>query len=165
MAAVLLAVPAAVAFVSELASLSAGKLPLHGVPLVEAVLAAASASRNSGLLVCWVLALAPVVGPLAVYREFRHVRRSGPVALPLSFRVSGQPSSGFRRVQAVLREWSSRSRRSGPRSGCPGVSWPQRSAASALASLAPSTVSRTASTPSSCTKSPTTTVSPWLPIS
>lgn len=71
-----------------------------GFPLVEAVLAAASASRNSGLLVCWVLALAPVVGPLAVYRGFRYVRGSGPVALPLSF--SGVGAAEFRVPTALL---------------------------------------------------------------
>jgi len=84
-AAALTGFTASVALVSELASLPAGKLSLYGFPLVGAVLAGASAYRNSGLLVCWLLALAPVVGPLVVYRAFMFVRESVAVALPLSF--------------------------------------------------------------------------------
>lgn len=96
----LFALPAAVAFVSELASLPAGKLSLYGFVLLGVVLAAASAYRNSGLAVCWLLALSPVVGPLAVYRGFRYVRDSAPIALPLSF--SGVGAAAFWIPAALL---------------------------------------------------------------
>ena len=89
MAAGLLCVTAAVAFVSELVSLPAGTLSLYGFVLLGAALAAITAYRNSGLLICCLLTLAPAVGPLAVYRGFRYVRGSGPVALPGSFRGIG----------------------------------------------------------------------------
>ncbi|PSQ18346.1 hypothetical protein BRD02_00790 [Halobacteriales archaeon QS_8_69_73] len=88
-AAGLLCVTAAVAFVSELVSLSVGKLSLYGFVLLGAALAAIAAYRNSGLLICCLLILAPAVGPLAVYRGFRYVCGSGPVALPGSFTGAG----------------------------------------------------------------------------
>ncbi len=94
------ALTAAVAFVSELASLPAGELSLYGVVLLGVVLAAASACRNGGLAVCWLLALSPAVGPLAVYRGFKPVRDSAPVALPLSF--SGVGAWAFRVPAALL---------------------------------------------------------------
>jgi hypothetical protein len=64
------------------------------------VLAGAFAYRNSGLLICWLLALAPVVGPLVVYRGFMFVRESVPVALPLSF--YGVGAGGFWIPAALL---------------------------------------------------------------
>ena len=88
-AAALLAVTAAVAFVSELASLPAGKLSPYGFVLLGALLAPVAAYRGSGLLVCWLLTLAPVVGPLVVYRGFMYVRGPVPVGLPLSFHGTG----------------------------------------------------------------------------
>jgi len=88
-AAALLAVTAAVVFVSELASLPAGKRSPYGFVLLGALLAPVAAYRGSGLLVCWLLTLAPVVGPLVVYRGFMYVRGPVPVGLPLSFYGTG----------------------------------------------------------------------------
>ena len=99
-AAALTTLTAAVAFVSELASLSAGKLSLYGFVLVGGALAAVSAYRNFGLAVIWFLTLAPVLGPLAVYRGFMYVYESVPVALPLSFYGTG--AGGFWIPTALL---------------------------------------------------------------
>ena len=116
-AAALTTLTAAVAFVSELASLSAGKLSLYGFVLVGGALAAVSAYWNSGLAVSWFLALAPVLGPLAVYRGFMYVRESVPVALPLSFYGPAPACSGFPLPSCSERSRSASASPPGGRSG------------------------------------------------
>ena len=90
----LFALTALPALLGEFATLPGGLRPLYGLVLLGAVLAAAAAYRNSGLIVSWLLALAPAAGALAVQRVWCSS------TVPSQFRdhsvAPEQPGSGSR---------------------------------------------------------------------